>query len=37
MENLSDKQAQVLKFLVDFNAEHGFPPTLRELCHTFGF
>ncbi len=37
MENLSEKQAQVLKFLIDFNAEHGFPPTIRELCHYFGF
>jgi repressor LexA len=37
MENLSDKQEQVLKFLIDFNAEHGFPPTIRELCHYFGF
>ncbi|UCD86480.1 MAG: transcriptional repressor LexA [Desulfobacterales bacterium] len=37
MENLSSKQEQVLKFLVDFNAEHGFPPTIRELCHYFGF
>ena len=37
MENLSDKQEQVLKFLIDFNAEHGFPPTIRELCDYFGF
>lgn len=37
MENLSSKQAQVLTFLMDFNAEHGFPPTIRELCDHFGF
>ncbi len=37
MEVLSSKQEQVLKFLVDFNTEHGFPPTIRELCHYFGF
>ncbi|NVM23335.1 MAG: transcriptional repressor LexA [Desulfobacterales bacterium] len=37
MENLSHKQAQVLTFLIDFNAEHGFPPTIRELCDHFGF
>jgi len=37
MENLSSKQAQVLTFLMDFNAEHGFPPTIRELCDRFGY
>ncbi len=37
MENLSSKQEQVLEFLVNFNTEHGFPPTIRELCHYFGF
>ncbi|MCK4389891.1 MAG: transcriptional repressor LexA [Desulfobacterales bacterium] len=37
MEALSSKQAQVLKFLIDFNAENGFPPTIRELCDYFGF
>ena len=37
MEGLSSKQEQVLKFLMDFNAKHGFPPTIRELCHYFGF
>ena len=37
MEGLSSKQSRVLKFLIDFNAEHGFPPTIRELCNYFGF
>ncbi len=37
MEGLSRKQEWVLKFLVDFNAEYGFPPTIRELCRHFGF
>jgi repressor LexA len=37
MESLSGKQEQVLKFLMDFNAEHGMPPTIREVCHYFGF
>ena len=37
MEALSQKQEQVFKFLVDFNEEHGFPPTIRELCDHFGF
>jgi repressor LexA len=37
MEDLSSRQEQVLKFLVDFNVKHGFPPTIRELCDYFGF
>ena len=37
MENLSSKQGQVLTFLIDFNAQNGFPPTVRELCDHFGF
>ena len=37
MEDLSRKQEQVLKFLIDFNVKHGFPPTIREVCHYFGF
>ena len=37
MENLSSKQGQVFEFLVNFNSEHGFPPTIRELCRYFGF
>jgi repressor LexA len=37
MEYLSSKQEQVLRFLMDFNAENGFPPTIRELCGHFGF
>jgi repressor LexA len=37
MENLSSKQSRVLRFLMDFNAKYGFPPTIRELCDHFGF
>jgi repressor LexA len=37
MENLSSKQGEVLSFLLDFNTEYGFPPTIRELCDHFGF
>ena len=37
MEDLTSKQEKVLRFLVDFNAEQGFPPTIRELCDHFGF
>lgn len=37
MENLSNKQGQVLTFLMDFDAQYGFPPTIRELCDHFGF
>jgi len=37
MKDLSGKQEAMLAFLVDFAAEHGFPPTIRELCDHFGF
>ena len=37
MEDLSEKQGQVLKYLTDFNIKHRFPPTIRELCDHFGF
>jgi len=37
MESLSSKQGQVLQFLMDFNEQQGFPPTIRELCAYFGF
>ncbi|MBW1999483.1 MAG: transcriptional repressor LexA [Deltaproteobacteria bacterium] len=37
MKTLSCKQEEILKFLIDFNSEHGFPPTVRELCDFFGF
>ena len=37
MKGLSDKQEALLTFLVDFGAEYGFPPTIRELCDHLGF
>lgn len=37
MKDLSAKQSALLTFLVDFAAEYGFPPTIRELCDHFGF
>ena len=35
-KSLSEKQKQLLKFLSDFNATRGFPPTIREICSHFG-
>jgi len=37
MKDLSAKQSALFTFLVDFAAEYGFPPTIRELCDHFGF
>lgn len=34
---LTDRQAQVLEFIRDFQAEHGYPPTVREVAASFGF
>ncbi|MFZ5584319.1 MAG: transcriptional repressor LexA [Thermodesulfobacteriota bacterium] len=34
---LTDRQAQVLEFIQDFLADHGYPPTVREVAARFGF
>jgi len=34
-EKLTSKQARVLKFVVQFHSERGFPPTRWELCRRF--
>ncbi|MDR1785585.1 MAG: transcriptional repressor LexA [Spirochaetaceae bacterium] len=36
MKTLTDRQKEVLSFLVEFNREHSFPPTIREICANFG-
>jgi len=37
MENLTDKQAQVLGFLKEHARQEGYPPTMREIGEHFGF
>lgn len=37
MENLTEKQAAVLRFLVDRQSESDCPPTVREIAAHFGF
>ncbi len=32
MENLTKRQQDVLTFIKKYTAEHGFPPTIREIC-----
>lgn len=32
MEKLTKKQAEILDCIKEFIAEHGFPPTVREIC-----
>jgi len=34
---LTERQAQVLKFISDHLAQHGYPPTVREVAAHFGF
>ncbi len=34
---LTNRQAQVLEFIKDFLAAHGYPPTVREVAAHFGF
>ncbi len=36
-KGLTDRQAQVLEFINSFLAEHGYPPTVREVAGRFGF
>jgi repressor LexA len=36
-KGLTDRQTQVLQFIQDFQAEHGYPPTVREVAANFGF
>jgi repressor LexA len=33
---LTLRQAAVLDFLRTFVADHGYPPTIREICQRFG-
>ena len=32
MKNLTEKQTVVLNFVKKYMAEHGYPPTIREIC-----
>ena len=34
-KGLTDKQRRILEFIIDFQKEQGFPPTIRELCTQF--
>ena len=34
-KGLTDKQRRILEFIIDFQKEQGFPPTIRELCQAF--
>ncbi|MEW6235254.1 MAG: transcriptional repressor LexA [Candidatus Omnitrophota bacterium] len=35
MLKLTAKQQEILNYIDEMNAEHGFPPTLREICKKF--
>lgn len=34
-KGLTDRQRRILEFIIDFQRERGFPPTIRELCEQF--
>lgn len=34
---LTRRQKEILDFIREFRAQHGFAPTHREICETFGF
>ncbi|MBD3267519.1 transcriptional repressor LexA [bacterium] len=35
MKSLTKRQQDILKFITQTNQEHGYPPTLREICKKF--
>ncbi len=36
MSTLSDRQRRILKFIIDYTAEHDFPPSIREIGERVG-
>jgi repressor LexA len=36
MRGLTDRQKQILKFIVEFTRQNGYPPTIREIGAAFG-
>ncbi len=36
MPKVSDVPQRILKYISDFNEEHGFSPTIREICSGIG-
>jgi len=34
---LTDRQREIYRWIVQYIADHGFSPTIRELCLAFGF
>ncbi|SFM99164.1 transcriptional repressor LexA [Thermodesulforhabdus norvegica] len=37
MKKLTRKQTEVLNFLIQYQKDHGFPPTIQEIMEKFGF
>lgn len=37
MKQLTNKQKEILQFLISYLGEHGYPPTFREIGEHFGF
>ncbi|MCD6462253.1 MAG: transcriptional repressor LexA [Thermotogae bacterium] len=33
---LTSRQRQILEYIVEYEREHGYPPTIREICEAFG-
>ena len=36
MEKLTKRQEDTLNFIKSFMVEHGYPPTVREICEALG-
>ena len=37
MEDMTEKQTLVFDYIVEYTADKGYPPTVRELCDELGF
>lgn len=37
MRDLTDRQREILAGIAGYSLQHGFPPTVRELCTAFGY
>ena len=33
---LTSRQRQILEYIIEYEKEHGYPPTIREICEAFG-
>lgn len=35
LQSMTERQAQILRFIRSFQIDHGYPPTIRDICEAF--